>query len=116
MRHARLEGPLYVSGPMSYYPESNIPAFCDACVMLRNMGYEVHSPHEVNIGSTKEMSAEEKWQAFMRADIALLLKCKTVVCLPDWEFSRGAQLEVHIGSALKMRIIPLSLALQTELA
>lgn len=113
LKYPRLEEPIYVSGPMSYYPDFNVQSFHSACEMLRAMGYDVRSPHEVKIEGSEKMDGETKWQVFMRADLALLLKCKTVVTLPDWEYSRGAKLECYLADQLKMRVLSLRLALQT---
>lgn len=91
---------------MTHYPEDNYPAFKTAIEQLRAAGCEVHSPHEITFEGSDKLTGEEKWQAFMRADLVLLLKCKSMVMLPGWQCSRGANLEAHISHALKMPVIP----------
>ncbi len=102
----KLKEPIYVSGPMSHFPGNNRDAFDDACKRLRSVGYEVCSPHEVNLAVDPKWTEQELWEQFMRADIELLVSCKSVVVLPHWQSSRGAQLEVHIAHALKMAVVP----------
>jgi hypothetical protein len=101
--------PIYVSGPMTHFPEYNRPAFCSACEELRALGYEVVSPHEVKLDINPNWTELEKWDAYMRADIALLLQAKSVVVLEHWQSSRGALLEVHIAHALKMPVVPFAI-------
>lgn len=100
--------PVYVSGPMSYYPHHNMEAFREVCNQLREQGLFVNSPHEVEAPEDIliDSSEEEKWQYFMRHDIALLLESKSVVVLHGWECSRGARLEVYIAHALGMPVVP----------
>lgn len=95
---------------MSYFAENNKPVFCDSCERLRALGYDVRSPHEVDLSIDPSWTHEQIWEAFMKADIALLLTCKSVVVLPHWQSSRGAQLEVHIAHGLKMPVIPYEIA------
>lgn len=100
---------VYVSGPMTGIEQFNHPAFEAACESLRHAGYEVESPHRA-----PEL---ESWEAYMRYDLALLLKCDAIAMLPGWEQSRGARLERLVAEALGLpvwhidedRIIPASL-------
>lgn len=91
---------------MSHFPDMNKPAFCDSCERLRALGYDVKSPHEVQIQVDPNWTDYQIWEAYMKADLALLLECKSVVVLPHWQSSRGAQLEVHLAHALKMPVVP----------
>lgn len=100
--------PIYVSGPMTHYVWDNYDAFESACRMLRALGHQVRSPHEIKVEGSEKMTRDEKWQAFMRADIVLLLNCNSIVVLPGWECSRGANLEVHIAHGLRMPVLPLA--------
>lgn len=89
---------VYVAGPMTGMPELNFPAFHAEANRLRNAGYEVANPAEINpdIGA--------KWQDCMRADIEQLVRCDAIVLLPGWEKSRGATLEHHIAKQLDLEI------------
>ena len=41
----------------------------------------------------------------MDRDIRMALDCEAVACLPGWENSRGASLEVHIFRALNRPVL-----------
>jgi hypothetical protein len=101
---------VYISGPMTGYPEFNYPAFNDAAEHLRALGHEVLSPAEVDVlpGTT--------WETYLRADIILLVRSDAVAVLPGWEMSRGARLEVHIAHALGMTVLPIDLWKQADAA
>ncbi|WP_142122367.1 DUF4406 domain-containing protein [Rarobacter faecitabidus] len=92
---------VYVSGPMTGYPDLNVSAFREAARRLRTVGASVVNPHELDhFGSTE-------WHEFMRTDIAALVGCDGVATLPGWQESRGAVLEVHIAHALGMAVEPI---------
>lgn len=92
---------LYLAGPMSGYPEHNIPAFREAATRLRCLGFEVVSPAE---GEGAEQDGRS-WEDWMRRDIKLLADCEAVACLPGWEQSRGATLETNIARDLGMPLL-----------
>ena len=94
---------LYVSGPMTGYPEFNYPAFEDAAQRLRRAGYDVVSPHEVNPPD----GLEHSWEWYIRRDIVALMECDGIALLDGHEASRGSALEQHIGAAVGMEIVPL---------
>ena len=89
---------VYISGPMTGLPELNVPAFNEAAAKLRQAGHVAVNPAEIN------PSADADWHACMRADIKALCDCDTLVLLPGWQHSKGAQLELHIAHRLGMRI------------
>ena len=97
-RPVNLLGRLYIAGPMTGLPGKNYKAFHDAAAFLRAIGYEVVSPAELS-------DDETLWHEAMEKDIAALLQCDTVVLLPGWEASKGAQLEVSIARSMRMHII-----------
>lgn len=90
---------IYVSGPMSGMLHHNFPAFHSAAKMLRDLGHTVINPAELNPEPGKP------WVECMKVDIKELMCCDTVVCLPGWQHSKGASLEVYIGKALGMNIM-----------
>jgi nucleoside 2-deoxyribosyltransferase len=100
---------IYISGPMTGYPEMNFPEFERVATELRGLGYTALSPHEVELPQypkgfkpkTKE-EATEMWLAFMREDIKLLMDADIVVTLDGWETSKGATIEVTLGRSLGM--------------
>jgi len=87
---------IYISGPMSGYPEHNFPAFHDAAARLRAQGYDVINPAEIE-------QPDLSWEACMRKDIAELMRADAIALLPGWQRSRGARMEVTIASLLGMR-------------
>lgn len=92
---------IYLAGPMSGYPDHNVPAFHAAAARIRDFGYRVVSPAETE-GENQE---ERTWEQWMRRDIKLLVDCDAVAVLPGWEHSRGATLEVHVARALGMPLM-----------
>lgn len=99
--------PIYLSGPMSHYPGHNITAFKEAAGWLRDQGYEVLSPHEIDLPEN-----ERTWKNYMVEDIKLVLRAQTVVVLEGWECSRGAKLEVTLAHALEIPVLPLDMVLE----
>lgn len=89
---------LYISGPMTGYPEYNFPAFMAAEAKLRNLGDEVINPAQI------EHRNKDNWVSCMRQAITEMLKADALVLLPGWEKSRGAQTEVELASRLEMAI------------
>lgn len=96
---------MYLSGPMSGYPEHNAPQFAIAAKMLRERGWSICNPIEF------DESEDRPWSEYLRKDIRALMDCAGVITLPGWQESRGATLEVHIAQALGMQVLPLSVAL-----
>jgi hypothetical protein len=98
---------IYISGPMTGYPEFNYPAFQNAAQQLRELGYIVTSPHEIE-------PLEQNWEGFMRADIKALMDCHKVVTLNGWEKSRGARIEVNLAKELGMKVVDIESLLPKE--
>ena len=90
---------IYVAGPMTGLPGLNFPAFHAATAHLRALGHTVVNPAEVNPDTTAA------WEVCMRRDIAELVTCDGIHLLPGWEASRGATLEHHIATQLKLHIM-----------
>jgi hypothetical protein len=92
---------LYLCGPMTGRPHLNRPAFFRAARELRRMDYSVFNPAENGLPS------DSPWEQHMRMDIAHLVRCEALVCLPGCEGSRGAQIEIALARWLKMPVKPL---------
>ena len=92
---------IYISGPMTGYPEWNVPAFNAAAARLSNLGHEVLNPAD---GGT---DAAKSWSDYLREDIALVVQADAVAVLDGWQESRGASLEVHVAHALGMTVLPI---------
>jgi hypothetical protein len=86
---------IYLSGPMTGYPDFNYPAFRKAANIFRAQGLEVFDPSECFDGD-QTLSKE----TYMREDITAVLKATLVVTLDGWEESSGARLEVEVAKAI----------------
>lgn len=92
---------LYLSGPMSGRAAHNYPAFHDAAKRLRDLGYRVLNPAEIDSTLT------DGWRHadYMRRDLKLLWRCDAVAMLPHWETSRGAGIEVQVAHAIGLPVL-----------
>ena len=93
---------IYISGPISGLPDGNRPAFARMAATLRSKGWVVVNPHDLF-----NAEVEESWEGYMRKDLAALLTCTHIVMLPEWEQSRGAQLEKLVADAVGIRTLVL---------
>lgn len=108
------EQTLYIAGPMTYIPQFNIPAFDEAAENLRQRGYTIVSPAELDDEATRahallsvdgspesESAKGETWGDFLARDVKLVADIVDgIVVLPGWETSRGACLETFCGARL----------------
>ncbi len=114
----KLEKYWYISGPMRGYAEFNFPAFDAAAKVLREQGYAVLSPAEMDrehgfdgnglTGTTEELDAVDFCPATaIRRDLDVILaaECVGVIVLPNWEGSRGANVEVSLAQLLGKPVI-----------
>lgn len=90
---------VYISGPMTGYPDHNYPAFFAAEAELSILGYKVLNP--------ARHPEQVSWADYLRLDLAGVLAADAVAVLPGWECSRGARLEVHVAHALGMTVLPI---------
>jgi hypothetical protein len=91
---------IYISGPMTGYPEFNYPAFKAAEIALRAHDYEPLNPacHDIS-------GPAQRWQWYMRKAIIMLMEADAIATLPGWHDSRGAKIEVEIALVLHMPIL-----------
>lgn len=90
---------IYISGPMTGLPEFNFPAFHAEASRLRNLGYEVVNPAELNTDPSAD------WHECMRRDLAALMDCDAIALLDGWQKSAGAHLEMHIAHRIGIEIL-----------
>lgn len=102
---------VYVAGPMTGIPSFNFPAFDAAAAELRQMGYTVVSPAEMDDEETRATamaspdgspgsgsSKGETWGDFLARDVKLVAdQVDGIVVLPGWHKSRGARLETFVA-------------------
>lgn len=100
---------LYVAGPMTGLPRYNYDAFEAATVALRDAGYLVYSPHELDANLDLRgfdpdvpgsFTTDHRYTA-MRADLDIVVNLATGIAVLDgWQDSKGATLEVAVAKAI----------------
>lgn len=110
---------VYVAGPMTGYPRHNFDAFEAATAVLRAHGYEVVSPHEIDLADGFDPDAPREFTTAdyahaMRRDVEAILTVDAIALLPGWADSRGARIEESVGSALALHVAPLDRFLNPE--
>lgn len=103
---------LYVAGPMTGLPQFNVPLFNEVAAKLRDDGYTVINPAELdspemqkqalaspdgNLANLEKLT-NETWGDVLARDVKVIAdSADAIVCLPGWYKSRGARLEVFVG-------------------
>jgi len=97
---------VYISGGMRNYPLWNFPAFDEARDMFAAAGIQVFSPadHDREMGfdpTTGVTSADylnlDPWETFAKWDLERVAEADIIYCLPGWENSVGANVEVDLA-------------------
>lgn len=91
---------LYLSGPMTGYPDFNRAAFYLAEHRLRASGYLVLSPARLRFTEPYNPS----WSDWMRPALELMLRADGIAMLDDWRKSTGARLEVALAVDLAIPV------------
>ena len=101
---------IYLSGPITYSPEHK-KHFARAEQMVLKAGHEPVNPLTIgmqllSIRGEELAGADEKtwYREVMKADIVELLNCDAILCLKNWETSKGARAEILLGEALGLKI------------
>lgn len=95
----------YLAGPMSGIAGFNFPAFEMAAFLLRDRGYNVISPVElddrdeyrraINSPNGDPADLTRPWGQTLARDLKVLLnECTGIILLDGWRFSKGAILEL----------------------
>ena len=85
----------YLSGPMSGKPDSNFSLFQQAAEILRERGFYIISPVELDL---EEESSSSPWGHYIGRDVHVLIdKCDAIILLPDWQMSKGARIELFVA-------------------
>ncbi len=103
----------YLAGPMSGIPQFNFPAFFAAAKHLREVGYEIISPAEIDDPEDKAFALDstdgdptklsgKTWGDFLARDVKIIAdQVGGIIFLPKWQRSRGARLEAFVGLLCK---------------
>lgn len=83
---------VYISGPMTGYPDFNYPEFHRVADDWRKLGHDVFCPAENFKGST-----DYPWEFYMKEDLRLVMHCDAIVLLAGWDRSRGALMEALVA-------------------
>jgi hypothetical protein len=100
----------YLAGPMTGIKHFNFPAFHAAAVDLRERGFAIISPAELDSpeakkaaeesldGDPSHYAANDSWGDLLSRDVKLIADegIEAIVVLPGWHSSRGAKLETFI--------------------
>lgn len=93
----------YLAGPMSGLLHANIPMFDRVARILRDDGYTIVSPAElddpaVRADSVAGADQSRLWGEFLARDVRIVAdQVQGLILLPGWERSRGARLETFVG-------------------
>lgn len=100
---------VYLSGPMASDPEY-MSKFTEADSFLRNQGYHVANPAELYRSLPDDITYEE----ILILDLEILGMCDTLVQLPGWEKSCGANREYGYALATDKLIVDYSIMKKGE--
>ena len=95
--------PLYLAGPMTGIPQANFPLFDQAAAELRNAGFTIISPAELDDPEERRRALDgelpaQTWGDFLSRDVKLIAdECDGIIFLPNWWESRGARLEAFVA-------------------
>jgi hypothetical protein len=98
----------YLTGPMSGIPQFNFPLFMSAAKELRERGYTIISPTELDDPEDRALSLassdgaptalRHSWGELLSRDVKIVADEVTgLILLPQWQRSRGAKLECFVG-------------------
>ena len=100
----------YLAGPMTGIPQFNFPAFIEATAAMRDQGYIIFTPAELDspavqeaamasaTGNQADVNMIETWGDMLARDVKLITdELDGVVFLSGWAKSKGARLEAFVG-------------------
>ena len=110
MRTQKQTDKWYLAGPMTGVPQFNFPLFIKATAELRDNGYTIWTPAELDspdvqkaalaspTGDQDDVNDIETWGDMLARDVKLITdELDGVVFLPNWQKSKGARLEAFVG-------------------
>ncbi len=87
---------VYIAGPMTGVNNFNYPAFWLAASKYRAHGIAVFNPADLPL--------LDGWESYMRASLTMLAKATHIHLLPNWELSKGANLERLVADNLGIAV------------
>ena len=100
---------VYISGPMTGYPDLNKKAFDEAekYLMARDDLGSVVNPIKLSESVERRFYLSDKshYYACMKQDIVAIMDCNSVYMLKGWEHSKGAMLEHQVAVFFNKNII-----------
>lgn len=97
---------LYISGPITGYPDNNIGAFLAAEERLLAAGYEVLNPHD--LGPQSGYQDGLRWSDYLKIDLIGILNqgVTGIATIPGWYKSPGAIFECDVARKLDLPVGP----------
>lgn len=87
----------YLAGKMSGVEDFNRPTFHRIARELRDQGYIVWNPAELQIEG-------DDYHEYQREGLSRLVECNAVILIPGWETSHGTKAELLLARILHMPI------------
>ena len=88
---------VYIAGPMTGVEDYNYPLFNFVAETLREWGFDVVNPTELKHNEDPE--ADVSRAEYMTLDLPYVIACDVLALLPDWEQSRGTNVELLVALA-----------------
>lgn len=95
---------LYISGPITGYPNKNREAFEEVAAVVKQLGHDPVTPFDLNVVEPVEST---DWVANMKRDLKFVPTVDGFVMLDDWEKSKGACVEVAVAYFLEIPLYKL---------
>jgi hypothetical protein len=111
---------VYLAGPMRGLPHYGFPIFAEAARLGRSLGWEVISPHEMDLDhgfdemkqpDGSDVFSHDETKQFIRRDIGVLVDVlraengDAIAMLPGWERSVGATAENALARWAKLKVL-----------
>lgn len=91
----------YLAGPMRGKKHYNFPAFDAAAKDLREKGWEIISPADIDrdmgFDPVNGTGVEPSLEECIKRDTVAVLDCEAIILLPGWEKSVGARAELALA-------------------
>jgi len=109
----------YLAGKMSGIPKFNFPRFMTVARWLRDAGYNIMNPAEIDDEHTRAQSIASEhgdlgdtdmtWGEALGRDVTIVAdKCDAVILMDEWWESKGAMLEAFTACLLNKPLYELN--------